>query len=71
MKRYLGLKLSIFEFWDIVLPILNKLTLNREYKRFIEDIYLISIDNLKFNLRDKVQSYNDFKEIGSVQKVQN
>ena len=31
-ERYLGLKLTIFEFWEMFLPILNNTSLNEGYK---------------------------------------
>ena len=68
-NRFLETKLSITEFWGIILPFLNKLTLNREYNKILGETNLKSVDNFKFNLRDKVKSYKEYKENGDQEKA--
>jgi hypothetical protein len=63
-NRYFDQKISIDNLWKSILPILKELTSKADYPDLLGEINLESIGNLKLNLRDKIQSYREYQDIG-------
>jgi hypothetical protein len=60
-----GGRLSVGEFWsNVLLPFLNRLTMEERFRKFINATDIESLNRRKFNLIDKANSYNYYNQIG-------
>jgi hypothetical protein len=71
-KNFLEGNLSIDEFWNSLFPFVNEFLHGQNYRAQREKIGQINVDSivrLLINLRDKRQSYNEYKDLGDIQQA--